>query len=93
MAPGTLEEHEVSRDWFWQRVSLNRMGAEGGPNWHTKRQAKELGCYILERYTVAGKGGWTPKVFHWESDIWSTEFREGLFVFSPTKEQVSRQAT
>lgn len=56
MAPGTLEEHEVSWDWFWQRVSLNGMGAEGGPNWHTKCQAKELGCHILERYTV-GEGG------------------------------------
>lgn len=28
-------------------------------------------------------------MFHWESDIWSTEFREGLFVFGPTKDQVS----
>lgn len=32
-------------------------------------------------------------MFHWESDIRSTEFREDSFVCSLTKDSVSRQAT
>lgn len=33
------------------------------------------------------------RVSHWESDIWSTEFREHLFVLGPTKDRISRQVT
>lgn len=55
--------------------------------WSTECQAKELGLYLLEN------GGSHQKSFHWESDTWSTEFRENLFVCSPTEGGISRQAT